>query len=135
MWVFFIQSMGFWWTAVRHVDRKRHPASAVAAGTIVWTIVFHIMPKDMSETIRSTITTALIASYSLAMSFEMLRGIRPKNRREGARAIGSRLMAAATMFGHSSCACPPSSARPCGLDCFCRQSTRIRGLRSAFWRE
>jgi GGDEF domain-containing protein len=104
-WTFFIQSMGFWWTAVRHVDRKPHPAWAVAAGTVVWTIVFLVMPEDLPEEVRNTITTALIACYSLAMSFEMLRGVRPKSRSEGARgAISSRLMAAITMFAHS-CMC------------------------------
>ena len=103
-WVFFIQSMGFWWTAVRRVDRKAHPAWAVTAGTMIWTIVFLVMPKDAPETIRNAITTALIACYSLAMSFEMLRGVRRKNRGEGARAIGSRLMAAMSMFAHS-CMC------------------------------
>ncbi|MDR3460695.1 MAG: GGDEF domain-containing protein [Beijerinckiaceae bacterium] len=103
-WVFFIQSMAFWWTAVRHVDRKSHPPWAVSAGTVIWTIVFLVMPKDTPETVRNTINTALIAGYSLAMSFEMIRGVGPKNRSEGARAISSRLMAAITMFAHS-CMC------------------------------
>jgi hypothetical protein len=103
-WSLFIQSMGFWWTAVRHVDRRPHPAWAAGAGTAAWTIIFLAMPKDTSETIRNTINTALIAAYSLAMTFEMLRGILSGNRDDRARAISSRLMAAITMFLHS-CMC------------------------------
>ena len=38
------------------------------------------------------------------MSFEMLRGVRPKGHIDGARAISSRLMAAITMLAHS-CMC------------------------------
>jgi GGDEF domain-containing protein len=103
-WILFIQSMGFWWTAVRHVDRKPHPAWAVAAGSIVWTIVFLALPKDATETVRNSITTALIVGYSLAMSYEMLRGVRPRNRSAPGRAFGSRVMAAIAMFAHS-CMC------------------------------
>ncbi len=89
--VFFLQTFAFFWAAVRHVDRKSRPLRVIWLGTVIWTIVCLIPPIYGSETVRNSFSSVLIASYSLAMSIEILRG-----RRDGP--IVSRLMASGALF-------------------------------------
>ncbi len=89
--VFFLQTFAFFWAAVRHVDRKSRPGWVIWFGTILWTIACLIPPIYGSEVVRNSMSSVLIASYSLAMSFEILRG-----RRDGP--IVSRLMASGALF-------------------------------------
>ena len=96
-YVFFVQSLGFSWTAVRHVNRRPHPVWLTGLGVVIWTVACLIPPVYQSEVCRNFVSSALIAGYSLAMSFEMLR-------RRGEGAINSRLMASLALFLHS-CMC------------------------------